>query len=280
MPHFEFEIKSTDGLKLQGQGWEPNVASKKVVCLVHGIGEHSGRYDHVAETFNQAGYALLTFDLRGHGRSEGKRGHATNFDILISDISQLLATAKQRFPNRQTFLYGHSFGGGLVIRHALSQRAGLAGVIASAPLFRTTFKPPARKMVLLRTLYGLRPSLTIPSGVEDMALSRDLNMVRLYRSDPLIHDRISARLTVDMLRNGEWNLQHAAEFPCPLLLMHGGADRITSPEASRQFAKKAGSACTLKIWKGLFHELHNEPEQNEVLNYVLTWLAAVTDSSP
>jgi alpha-beta hydrolase superfamily lysophospholipase len=272
MPHFEFEIITSNNLKLYGQGWEPGDSIKAVACLVHGIGEHGGRYSHVAEAFNRAGYALIAFDLRGHGRSEGKRGHAPNYEALMSDISQLLETAKQRYPNLPVFLYGHSLGGNLAIHYALSQQPDLAGVVASAPLLRLAYKPPAWKTGMLRVMHLLRINCSIPRGVEDAALSRDINVVRTYRNDPLVHNRITPSLAVDMLRNGRWNLEHAAEFPCPLLLLHGDADRITSAQASREFADKAGASCTLKIWSGLYHELHNEPEQSHVLDTILEWL--------
>ena len=272
MPHFKFTIESIDGLKLHGQGWEPDAEAKAVVCLVHGLGEHCGRYGHVAEAFNQAGYALVSFDLRGHGKSAGRRGHASGYTALMDDIFQLLETAKERYPNVPVFLYGHSLGGNLVIHYALRRLPKLAGIVATAPLIRPTAKPPGWKIALLQAMYGLRLSLSVPSGLETAALSRDPKVVQAYREDPLTHGRISARLAMDMLRNGEWNMVHAADLPCPLLLMHGNADRITSAKASREFALRADVACTLKIWKGGFHELHNDPAKQDVLDYMLDWL--------
>ncbi len=272
MSYFEFKIESYDGLKLHGQGWEPDAETKAVVCLVHGLGEHSGRYGHVGEAFNRAGYALMACDLRGHGRSEGPRGHAQDYTALMDDISQLLEVAKERYPDRSLFLYGHSLGGNLVLHYALRHRPDLAGIIATAPLLRTASKPPAWKLAMLRAMCRLRPSLSTSSELEVNALSRDKKVVQAYRNDPLAHGRVSARLAVDMLRNGRWNLEHAAEFTLPLLLMHGDADRITSAQASREFATSVKDRCILKIWGGFYHELHNEPERNHVLDYMLDWL--------
>jgi len=272
VPHFEFIIKTKDRLKLHGQGWEPDAETKAAVCLVHGLGEHSGRYGHVGEAFNRAGYALVACDLRGHGRSNGPRGHAPNYSALMSDIAGLLDTAAIRYAACPRFLYGHSLGGNLVLHYALRQRPDLAGIIATAPLFRTASKPPAWKLAMLRAIYRVRPSLATPNGLEMNALSRDEKVVQAYRNDPLAHDRVSARLALDMLGNGQWNLEHAAEFALPLLLMHGDADRITSAQASCEFAASAKDWCTLKIWEGLYHELHNEPERNHVLDYMLGWL--------
>jgi alpha-beta hydrolase superfamily lysophospholipase len=276
MLHVEFEMISTDGLKLHSQGWEPDAEVKAVVCLVHGLGEHSGRYDHMAEAFNRDQYALLAFDLRGHGRSEGRRGHAPSYTLLMSDIEKLLNEAAVRYPDVPCFLYGHSLGGNLAIYYSLTEQPKLAGVIASAPLLRLAYKPSQWKTGILRGLQAMRMNFSMPSGLDDNALSRDQNVVRTYRNDPLTHDLISARLAMDMLRYGQWNLKHAAEFTLPLLLMHGEADRITSAAASVEFAKKVDRSCTLKIWAGFNHELHNEPEKRKVFDYVLEWMEQMT----
>ena len=272
MERIEFTITTPDRLSLYGRCWAPAIQTRAAVCLVHGLGEHSGRFGHVAEAFNEGGYAFLTCDLRGHGRSEGKHGHAPNYETLMADISALLHEAVSRYPNLPCFLYGHSLGGNLVLHYVLREHPDLAGIIVTSPLFRPASKPPAWKMALLRAMYRLRPSLSLSSGLEDMALSRDINVVRTYRNDPLVHDRVSARLAIDMLSHGQWNLEHAAEFPLPLLLMHGDADRITSAAATREFAKSLGDRCTLNIWQGMFHELHNEPEKYDIITFVTDWL--------
>ena len=275
MPHIEFEMQSQDGLKLRGQGWEPEAETRAVVCLVHGIGEHSERYHHVADAFTRAGFALITFDLRGHGRSEGRRGHSPNYAALMSDIAGLLNEAGTRYPDRPCFLYGHSLGGNLVMHYVLKKKPALAGVVASAPLFRLAFKPPAWKTAMLNAMYALHINMSMCRGMDVSALSRDFHVVRLYQNDPLVHDRITPSLAINMLREGEWNLQHAADFPLPILLMHGEADRITSVEASIEFAAQLAHRCTLKIWDGCYHELHNEPEKVQVLAYVLAWISSL-----
>jgi alpha-beta hydrolase superfamily lysophospholipase len=272
MQKTDFTINTCDGLRLHGRRWEPAEQARAVVCLVHGLGEHCGRYDHVAERFNRAGYTLQAFDLRGHGKSDGKRGHAPDYAALMSDITALLNSIPSRFADCKQFLYGHSLGGNLVIHYALHKRPELAGVIASSPLFRPASKPPAWKIAILRTMYNLRPALTLSSGLEDLALSRDLNVVHLYRNDPLVHDRISARLAMDMLDFGKWNQKQAHDFPLPLLLVHGDADRITASEATCEFAAQTRADCTLKIYEGLYHELHNEPEKGHVLADILDWM--------
>jgi acylglycerol lipase len=274
MQHFEFGWRTEDGLRLYAQGWQPQTQPKGVICLVHGLGEHGGRYAHLAAFLNQAGYGLLTFDLRGHGKSEGPRGHTPSCEALLDDISQLLEQAAARYPDRPRFLYGHSLGGTLVIEYALRRRPQLAGVIATGPLLRTAFEPPAWKLILAKILYGLWPTLSLSNELDRQALSRDPDVVWAYNEDPLVHDRLSPRLAMDMFQSGLWALEHAAEFPLPLLLMHGGADRVCSAQASREFAAQAGERCSLKIWDGFYHEIHNEPEQRQVFEYLLEWLGS------
>ena len=272
MEHIEFEWQTADGLKLFAQGWSPKDQPRAVVCLVHGLGEHTGRYGHVAAALAHVGYALLGFDLRGHGHSEGQRGHTPTFDLMLDDVAHLLEEASRRFADVPRFLYGHSLGGTLVLNHALRRRPQVVGVIATGPLLRTAFAPPAWKTALGRLLYGWWPTLSLSNGLDIQGLSHDAGVVRAYADDPLVHDRVSARLGMDMLDAGEWALAHATEFFLPLLLMSGGADPITSAEATRQFAAGVTGDCTLKIWDGLFHEIHNEPEQQQVFDVMIEWL--------
>ena len=272
MQRFEFGWQTKDGLRLYAQGWQPETAPKAVVCLVHGLGEHSGRYGHLAAFLNQAGYALLSFDLRGHGKSEGQRGYAPSYKALLDDIARLLDEAANRYPDLPRFLYGHSLGGNLVINCALRRRPQLAGVIATGPFFRAAFEPPAWKLTLARIMYNLWPTLSLSNELDRQALSRNPEVVRDYDEDPLVHDRLTPRLTMDMFQAGLWALEHASELSLPLLLMHGSADRLCSVQASREFAARAGDRCTLKIWDGFYHEIHNEPEQEQVFEYLLEWL--------
>jgi len=269
---------STDGMPLVGRCWEPTGEPRAVVCLVHGLGEHCGRYAHVAAALNDAGYAVLACDQRGHGRSGGKRGFTPSYEALMNDIGLLLGQAEQRFPGKPRFLYGHSLGGNEVINYALRRRPDLAGVVSASPGLRTAFKPPALQLATGRLMNRLWPAFTMSNGLELAALSRDPAVIAAYQADPLVHDRLSARLGMGLLESGEWAIAHAAEFPLPLLLMHGTADRLTSHQASQQFAAKAPT-CTLKLWEGLYHETHNEPEKGEVIGFVVGWLTSQAQTS-
>lgn len=263
--------QSNDGLTFTGRVWQPDGAPRAVIALVHGLGEHSGRYGHVADAFTGAGYAVLAFDQRGHGRSAGKRGVIPRYDALMDDIDLLLAQARQRFPDQRIFLYGHSLGGNEVLNYALRRQPDLAGVVATSPGLRTTTPPPAVQLALGKLMNRVWPAFTMPNGLELAAISRDPAVIRAYAADPLVHDRLSAALGIGLLEAGEWALARAGEFPVPLLLVHGDADRITASAASAEFASRAPDS-TLKLWPGLYHETHNEPEQAAVLAYTIAWL--------
>ena len=273
MPHYEFTRQADAQQQIYFQGWTPAVPLRAVVCLTHGLGEHSGRYAHVAAALNDAGYALLGFDLAGHGKTSGLRGHTPPYDRVLDGIGRLLDEAAERYPDTPRFLYGHSLGGSLVLNYALRRRPAVAGIIATSPGLRTATPPPVWKVTMAQVMYRLWPALCMANGLELAGLARDPAVIAAYRADPLVHDRISARLGWNLLQSAAWALAHAAEFPpVPLLLVHGSADRITSADATREFASKVHGDCTLKIWDGFYHETHNEPEKAEVLGFMVDWL--------
>ena len=272
MKHTEFKLKTFDGLQLFGQNWQPEGQTRAVVCLIHGIGEHSSRYVHIADSLTQTGHALISFDLRGHGKSEGLRGHTPSYKALMQDISSLLEAANKQFPQIRSFLYGHSLGGNLVLNYVLRRQSSLKGVITTAPWLRLAFEPPASKIALGKITNCIWPSFSQKSGLDTKALSHDLEVVRSYEKDPLVHDRISARMFISSYQAGQWALEHASEFPLPLLFMQGGADKIISVEAGREFSGRIKENCTLKIWNGLYHEIHNESEKEEVFKFLIDWL--------
>ncbi len=268
----EWTWKSFDGLDMYARSWSPNGKPKAVLVLVVGLGEHVGRYEHVAAALTAKGYGLLGFDLRGHGKSGGRRGHTPSYEALLDDIDAFLHQTDERYAGLPRFLYGHSVGGNLVLNYALRRKPDLKGVIATAAWLKMAYRPAAYQVILGRLMNGIYPSYTQPNNLNTKNLSRDQIVVRNYENDPLVHDRISARLFFGIYENGLWALEHAAEFPLPLLLMHGGADSIISLQAVQEFAEKAGDKVTLKVWDGMYHEIHNEPEQAQVFAYMLDWL--------
>jgi len=272
MKHTEFRFKTFDGLQLFAQSWQPETKSRAVVCLVHGMGEHSGRYGHVADRLTKAGHIIFAFDLRGHGRSKGQLGHSPSYEALLNDIDFLLGEAEKHFPQLPRFLYGHSLGGNLVLNYVLRRQSHLKGVIATDPWLRLAFEPPRFKIILAQITNYIWPSFSQKNGLDTKVLSRDPEVVHAYENDPLVHDHISSRMFIGIYQSGYWALEHASEFSLPLLLMHGGDDKIISVKASHEFANTKTKNCTLKIWDGLYHEIHNEPEKEEVFKFLIDWL--------
>lgn len=270
-----FNLQTADGLSLHGRLWIPDSDTSGVICIVHGLGEHIGRYADFAESLTAQGYAVLAIDMRGHGRSEGRRGHISSYETLMSDISAMLAEAGRRFPGQPIFLFGQSMGGNLIINYALRREvrreARVAGIIASSPMLRTAFKPPYWKTLIGKYLRPILPLLPLYNEIRAEDLSRDPEVVRAYKDDPLVHDRLTLRF-YDVLLAGEWAIRHAVDLRIPTLIMHGDRDRVTSLEASREFSEIAGDICTMKAWEGFYHEIHNEPDRKRAFDYLIEWL--------
>ncbi len=272
MKTFESSWTDKQGLKFYSKGWEPDEKPKAAVAFVHGLGEHMGRYANLAEVLTRAGYALMGFDLRGHGHSEGRRGHTPSIEAYMQDIDLLLEHVRQRYPGLPTFLYGHSLGATLVLNYGLRRKPDLKGIIAtSAPLHSVAENQPFLIM-LARVLGGVVPNVAIASGLDTSKLSRDPQVEQLYRGDPLVHDRVTFSWGSVFYSANAWALQHAPEFPLPLLLMHGTQDAIAFPSSSEEFAKAAGAKATLVLWKDLYHETHNELNKAEVIQTTIRWM--------
>ena len=274
MAHTEYSWMTKEHSKLFAQAWTPDGDVKAVLALVHGLGEHTGRYQNVAMMLNREGYALIGADLRGHGRSEGPRGHFSYAEAL-NDIDLLIAQAQQLFPGKPVFLYGHSLGGNLVLYYAMKRLpTSLQGIISTSPGLGAATPVPGWKLFLARIMKGISPSMTMDNGLDLTGLSHNPSVIAAYKSDPLVHPLISARLGWDLLQSGPWLVEHAADFPpIPLLIMQGSADRIVDPAATQKFAKNIKNAeVTFQKWEGGYHELHNEPNRDEVFKVLLHWL--------
>lgn len=273
MKTFQSTWKSSDGLKIFAHGWEPDSQSPKaVVCLVHGLGEHTLRYAHVAEVFANEGFAMFGADLRGHGNSEGPKGHFPSIEIVLNDIDLLLDQARKRFPGLPLFLYGHSLGGILVLYYGLKRKTDLKGVISSSPGLHNALEKQPFKIIMAKILGSLMPANTITSGLDVNAISHDPEVIRLYKNDPLVHDKISLGFGKVMLKVTRWTLEHAGEFPLPLLLLHGMADTIAFPSGSIDFAEAMNGKCKLATWDDAYHELHNETVKNEVIQTMTAFI--------
>lgn len=275
MNHFETNWESADGLQIFAQGWESTVIQPKaVVCLVHGLGEHSSRYAHVGESLARDGFILFASDLRGHGRSGGVRGHISSIEDFMTDIDLLLVQARTRYPGLPIILYGHSLGGIQVLHYGLIRKPNIKGVIATSPGLHTELEKQQGKVLAAKVLGSLIPNTLLASGLDPKGISRDEKVVQTYIADPLVHDKISLGFGKIMLGVTDWTLEHAGEFPLPLLLMHGKADKIAFPSSSTEFAASMKGKATLVLWDDAAHELHNEFEKEEFFKTMKLWMNA------
>ncbi len=275
MKHLEMNWKARDGLDIFAQSWEPTILQPKaVVCLVHGLGEHTSRYAHVAEAFGRQGFVLFGADSRGHGRSDGARGHISSIEDFMQDIDELLGQARARYPDLPIILYGHSLGGIQVLHYGLTHKPDVKGVIATSSGLHTALEKQHLKVMMAKILGSLMPNTAIASGLDPKSISRDEKVVQAYINDPLVHDKISLGFGKVMVGVTSWTLAHAEEFSLPLLLMHGKADILAFPSSSIEFAAPLKEKCTLVLWEDAYHELHNEPEKNEVFKTMTLWMDA------
>lgn len=268
----EFTLQSTDGLNLRGFKLLPKGNSKAVIALIHGMGEHSLRYVHVAKFFADHGIATMGIDLRGHGKSDGKRGHTPNYEALMNDIDSFLKKVKQEFSELPLIIYGHSMGGNLTLNYLIRRQPELSAAIVTSPYLKLAFEPPKWKVVLGKLSADLVPTLSQPTGLETAAISRDKKVVKAYEVDELVHDKITSAFFVNVHFAGPYAIENAAKIKTSLLVMHGLEDRLTSPDGTKEFMQNADSNVTVKYWPGLYHEIHNEPEQLDVFQMELNWL--------
>ena len=275
MKTFESKWEGNDGITFFMQGWEPDTDPKALIALVHGLGEHTGRYTHVGNVMADAGYAMAGFDLRGHGKSGGARGHSSSLNVYMQDIRQFFDRMSQRYSELPHFLYGHSLGALLSLSYAIQYGADLKGVIVTGAALRSPLQEQRVKIAAAKLLGTLLPAMTIQSGLDPATISRDQKVVDAYVSDKLVHYSTSLGFGKAALSAIDLCFARAGEFSLPLLIMHGTADKLTYPSGSEDFARlvgKAGANVTLKLWDGLYHELHNEPEKAEVFKFMTGWL--------
>jgi len=275
MKHREFSWNSSDKFKIYSQVWEPEESPKAVITLIHGLGEHSGRYNHWAKKFVENDFAVVTMDLRCHGKSQGSRGGVSVYNQLLNDIDQLIAETEKLYPEKPIFLYGHSLGGLLTINYTLRRKPFIKAIIATSPGLKMV-EPPHKALYYLAL--GIRPFLpflTMNSQLNPNHISRNKEEVDKYVADPLVHNKASVELFIGSFAAGEWSLLHAREFHLPLLILHGSGDKICSHEASESFANKTKDISEIKIYEGAYHELHNEDIKDEVFAYIKDWTEKV-----
>jgi alpha-beta hydrolase superfamily lysophospholipase len=268
------KLSLAPGLQLALRDWplaDP-AAVRAQVLIVHGLGEHSGRYEHVAHKLNSWGYAVRSFDLWGHGLSDGERGSMRDEHALLDDLAAVVDhTRKTMQPGQSLVLLGHSLGGLVAARFVSLRMRPIDALVLSSPALDPGLK--AFQKVLLATLPGIAPNLRVGNGLQVKYLSHDPAVVAAYQADPLVHDRICARLALFIAQAGREVLAAAPQWNTPTLLLFAGQDKLVSPQGSRDFLKLAPGAIVQSLcFEALFHEIFNEAEAGGVFTALQQWL--------
>ena len=278
-----------DGENLALYNWQAEQSSKQpsdlglpargVVLMVHGLGEHAGRYDHVANLLCNWGFEVCAYDQRGHGESTGVPGTLPSRDALLDDLAEVLEATAQQFPELPLILLGHSLGG-LVASRFVSLRMGqVKALVLSSPALDAGLG--VFQKLLLKVLPGLAPNLCVGNGLDANFISHDPQVVKAYHADRLVHNKISPRLGQFIATAGPATVASADQWRTPTLLMYAGADKLVNPAGSRRFAEQAAESkavkpgtVTAKCFDGYYHELFNELEPTPVFELLKTWLDA------
>ncbi len=241
------------------------------VVIMHGIGEHAGRYLHVAHMLNDAGWSVRTYDHRGHGQSQGARGDVRAQDDILQDGKIVIDEFADRISGAP-FLLGHSMGGLFAAHFALARLAPLRGLVLSSPALAVPLT--AMQRVLLKVMHALAPHVGVPNGLDASYLSRDADIIAAYRADPLVHGKISASLLQAMLGSVAYCSAHASSLTLPALMLVAGDDHLVDARGSQKFfADTPPGRAEFTWYDGFYHEVFNEPDRARPLASLCTWLA-------
>ena len=258
-------IKSKDGSNLMYYSWLPNKKINVAIGIIHGLGEHSNRYDDFAEYFCKKGFGVYSIDLRGHGKSEGKRGHINNFKKLIDDSEEMFINIRKENLNVPMVMFGHSLGGCIALNYLCeNQSKEIDLAIISSPWLRTVLEPPKFILYIQKILVGLFPSLTLNNRLDPYDLSKDTDIVKKYIEEPLVHNKISLKMFSEVNKAIDKIENESEKINIPVLLLHGKKDNIISFKGTKKISKKINNS-KLILYEGLYHEPHNDLEKNEIL---------------
>ncbi len=251
-----------DGLNIFYRRYKAN-PEKAIMVIAHGLGEHSGRYLNIVNSLVPKGITVFAPDFRGHGKSDGKRGHVLSFGDYLKDLHSMFGeTVKEKKPGTKCFLLGHSMGGLIAIDYAISRQKTFDGLIISSPSLGVAVKVPAVKSVLGKVMSSLWPGLSLSNELDASKISHDEKVVAAYRNDPLVHDRVTARWFTEFLSAMESANKKVSEITAPILMQIAGDDHIVNASASKTFFEKLSSKDkTIHVYDGYFHEIFNEEEE-------------------
>lgn len=274
MKHVKGTLVGQRSLRLVYASFQPEQSPKAVAVLVHGYGEHLGRYHHVIEVLVQRGYAVYGIDHRGHGGSQGSRALVERFEFFVGDLWQLVRQAQATHPNLPMFMIGHSMGGLIAFHYAVRFQAELAGLVLSGPLLESDAAPHLKRIV--RVLGKVAPWLPVAPVVEgaESALSRDPRIQELFDADPLTYkQKMKAGMGYQLMRAIDAAQEFMPQITLPLLVMQGECDRMVSPNGAKRLYEQARSSDkTLKLYPECRHEIFNELEKDEIIGFVADWL--------
>ena len=263
------------GVRLFCQHWRPTHTAppKAILVFIHGMAEHSERYQHPVAYFSERGFESYAMDLRGHGNSDGRHSYANSLEELLHDIRIFLEKIKVEHPKTALFLIGHSFGGQLVLNYGVWHPNGLKGIIASSPNIRLRMHLPLLKRLAAPIISKLVPRLSFGNELNPSMVCRDPQVIRAYEEDPKIRKRITARLADIVLENQLTLVDLAARFHVPAFLMHAGDDKICCPSGTEEFFKRIPiKEKAFKVYEGFYHELFNEVGRDQVFADMEKWI--------
>ena len=271
----ERSFDGIDGVRIVYDVWTPDATPRGVVILSHGFGEHARRYDHVAQRFGRDGLLTYALDHRGHGRSGGKRVLVKDISEFTGDFDTLVGIATHEHPGVPRIVLGHSMGGGIVFAYGIEHPDNYDLMVLSGPAVAAQAAVSPLLAWLAKTIGAIAPGLPLQQ-LDAGAVSRDPAVVDAYNTDPLVyHGKVPGGIARVLLLVGETMPQRAASLAAPLLVVHGAEDRLIPVEGSHQLAAAVGSPdVELKVYPGLYHEVFNEPEQDQVLDDVVAWINA------
>jgi alpha-beta hydrolase superfamily lysophospholipase len=275
MQHIEGRFKSPRNAGIYYQAWLPEGGVKAALLLVHGLGEHSGRYGNVVNRLVPLGYAIYGLDHVGHGKSEGAREYVERFEDYTDTLAAYRAMVSGWQAGCPLFLLGHSMGGLIAAVYLLDRQAEFKGAVLSAPAIKVGGDIPPAVVALSKLLATVAPRAGV-AALDTRLISRDPAVVAAYDADPLVcHGKTTARLGAELLKASRRAAAEAGRISLPILILQGGGDKIVDPPGAQMLHDMASSADkTLKMYPGLYHEIFNEPEHDRVLQDVQAWLAA------
>jgi alpha-beta hydrolase superfamily lysophospholipase len=265
-------LRSNDGTKLAYRAW-PLEGATLTFAVVHGLGEHGGRYERFARGMARHNMATFAVDLRGHGQSEGPRGHVDNWSQWVEDAAAFVAHVEQQTQPTEVVPLGHSFGGAITLTTVRTGKVPHARrFVLSSPALRVKTPVPAWKKALAKVAARLAPTFTLDNEVAPETVSRIAEVVEAYRSDPLVHSKISARTYDEWVKAAAANIEHAQDIEIPFLVLAGTADPLIDPAGSEELHRHAAARSELRLLEGRYHEPFNDIGADEVFDLIAEWL--------